>query len=107
MEKNAVRKAVDLIGGILATQIAVEVNYWTLRDWMKSGVVPTTRYALRMSDATGGAVSVRELARARGRRARTEGRRGTSTATSCDDTPVGPESAEVASPLEPATACAA
>jgi|SRR5215469_16219324 len=62
MEDNPVRRAVDTIGGILETQIAVRVNYWTLREWLKSGVVPTTRYAVALSEATHGAVSVKELA---------------------------------------------
>jgi hypothetical protein len=62
MADNPVQRAVDILGGELETQIAVRVKYWTLRDWLKTGVVPTTRYAVALSEATGGAVSVKELA---------------------------------------------
>jgi hypothetical protein len=57
-----VRRAVDALGGIFETQIAIRVNYSTLRKWLKTGVVPTTRYAVALSEATGGRVSVKELA---------------------------------------------
>lgn len=62
MDDNPVQRAVDILGGALETQIAVRVKYWTLRGWIVKRRVPTTRYAVLLSEATGGRVSVKELA---------------------------------------------
>ena len=62
MTDNPVRRAIDLIGGELETQIACRVKYWTLRGWLQKGRVPSTTCAVRLSEATGGRVTVKELA---------------------------------------------
>ena len=62
MADNPVQRAVDILGGELETQIAIRVKYWTLRDWLRNGVVPKTADAVALSEATGGRVSVKELA---------------------------------------------
>lgn len=62
MDDNPVQRAVDLLGGELETQIAIRVNYWTLRDWLQKRYVPATKWAVKLSEATKGAVTVKELA---------------------------------------------
>ena len=53
MEDNAVRRGVRMLGGELEVQIALHVKYWTLRQWMNTGIIPKTKDALEFARVTG------------------------------------------------------
>ena len=62
MEKNAVERAVQAVGGPTQASHICDVSVWAIRLWRKNGIVPDTRSAIRLSEATDGQISVRELA---------------------------------------------
>jgi len=62
MEKNAVERAVQAVGGPTQASHICDVSIWAIRLWRKNGIVPDTRSAIRLSEATDGQITVRELA---------------------------------------------
>jgi len=62
MEKNAVERAVQAVGGPTQASHICDVSVWAIRIWRKTGIVPDTRAAILLSEATDGDISVRELA---------------------------------------------
>jgi DNA-binding transcriptional regulator YdaS (Cro superfamily) len=62
VEGNAVERAVWIVGGPTRAAVLCGVSWHTVWKWRKKGYVETARGAVILSDATGGEVSVRELA---------------------------------------------
>jgi|SRR5215468_12777895 len=60
-DSNPVQRAIDALGGVLATQVKLNIGYWRLHNWVKRGMVPSTRYAVALSEACEGLVTVKEL----------------------------------------------
>src|SRR5262249_18059048 len=60
-ESNPVQRAIDALGGVLATQVKLNIGYWRLHNWVKRGMVPSTRDAVGLSEPCHGLVTGKEL----------------------------------------------
>lgn len=59
---NAVQLAVDRVGGPSQASHICEVSYAAIYKWRRAGICPDSRSAVLLSEATGGQITVRQLA---------------------------------------------
>lgn len=58
---NPVEEAVWLVGGPTRASIICQCSFHSVRKWRKRGTVTDATYATRLSEATKGAFTVRQL----------------------------------------------